>query len=221
MKIKKLFKIGLINTIRLNIHYFGFSSLLHPKIIAGRQLQILKLDGEVKTDDSVKTGDIQIGISGSAIFDSKYQRSQWKNSGCIHFKGKTLLGYGVRIDNSADLYFGKNVHITANTTIICHKSVKLGDNVLISWDTLIMDTDFHKIYDVEKYSGSENLEVGEKEIIIGDNVWIGCRCLLLKGCSIPSGSIVAAGSKITKKFEQNNSLLCDNKIIRNNVSWEE
>ena len=72
-----------------------------------------------------------------------------------------------------------------------------------------------------KSISSENLEVGEKEIIIGDNVWIGCRCLLLKGCSIPSGSIVAAGSKITKKFEQNNSLLCDNKIIRNNVSWEE
>ena len=83
-----------------------------------------------------------------------------------------------------------------------------------------MDTDFHKIYDVEKYLGNGNLEVGKKEIIIGNNVWLGCRCLLLKGCTVPPGSIVAAGSKVTKKFDQNNSLICDNKIIKNNVSWE-
>ena len=35
-------------------------------------------------------------------------------------------------------------------------------------------------------------------IEIGDNVWIGARAIILKGVTIGAGSVVAAGSVVTK-----------------------
>ena len=40
----------------------------------------------------------------------------------------------------------------------------------------------------------------EKEIIIGDNVWIGTRVIILPGVKIGSGSIIGADSIVTKSF---------------------
>ena len=37
-----------------------------------------------------------------------------------------------------------------------------------------------------------------KPITIGDDVWIGCNSIILKGVKIGNGSIVAAGSVVTK-----------------------
>jgi acetyltransferase-like isoleucine patch superfamily enzyme len=64
--------------------------------------------------------------------------------------------------------------VTAETTIISYSEVQFGKNCLLAWDTLVMDTDFHKIKN----------EFGQvinspRPIIVGDNVWIGCRCLVL------------------------------------------
>lgn len=36
------------------------------------------------------------------------------------------------------------------------------------------------------------------EIIIGDDVWIGIRCIIMSGVKIGKGSIIAAGSVVTK-----------------------
>jgi len=40
-------------------------------------------------------------------------------------------------------------------------------------------------------------------IIIEDNVWIGTNCIILKGVTIGSGSIIGAGSVVTKNVPPN------------------
>ena len=42
--------------------------------------------------------------------------------------------------------FGNDFTTTAKCNIICEKKISFGDDVLISWDTLFMDNDFHKIF---------------------------------------------------------------------------
>ena len=44
-----------------------------------------------------------------------------------------------------------------------------------------MDTDFHKVYSIKNLEKQLN---EPKPIYIGKNVWIGCRCTILKGSSI-------------------------------------
>ena len=36
-----------------------------------------------------------------------------------------------------------------------------------------------------------------KQVIIGNNVWVGANCTILKGVSIGNGAIIAAGAVVT------------------------
>jgi acetyltransferase-like isoleucine patch superfamily enzyme len=80
-----------------------------------------------------------------------------------------------------------------------------------------MDTDFHKIKDVNNKIVNE-----PQEIIIGEHVWIGCRCLILKGSKIKKGTIIGANASIIGELEYENSIYVGNpaKCIRRNITWE-
>jgi acetyltransferase-like isoleucine patch superfamily enzyme len=63
-------------------------------------------------------------------------------------------------------------------------------------------------------------EYENKPIVIEDNVWIGCNVIILKGVTIGAGSIVAAGSIVTKNVPAD-SIVAGNpaKVIKENVKW--
>jgi acetyltransferase-like isoleucine patch superfamily enzyme len=44
----------------------------------------------------------------------------------------------------------------------------------------------------------KNIEIGASPIIIEDDAWIGFNSIILKGVTIGKGSIVGAGSVVTK-----------------------
>jgi acetyltransferase-like isoleucine patch superfamily enzyme len=73
--------------------------------------------------------------------------------------------------------------------VIAHVLVDIGRDCRISWDVIIMDDDQHVV------PGTDG---GPKPIVIEDNVWIGCRCIILKGVRIGTGAILAAGAVVTK-----------------------
>lgn len=78
-----------------------------------------------------------------------------------------------------------------------------------------MDTDSHQIY-------QDGIQINpDQAIVIENDVWIGSNCTLLKGTIIPEGSIVAAGSVISKKVEQEKSIITGSplKILKTGVSW--
>lgn len=94
----------------------------------------------------------------------------------VHAGAKLKIGKRSRING---------VHIAAKS------SITIGKNVRIAPYTLIMDSDFHDI----REHASEGLSA---PIVIGDNVWIASRAIILKGVTIGEGSVVAAGSVVTK-----------------------
>ncbi|MGZ4106010.1 MAG: DapH/DapD/GlmU-related protein, partial [Tumebacillaceae bacterium] len=79
------------------------------------------------------------------------------------------------------------------------------------WDVQLMDTDFHRI--------SANA-VNTKKITIGNNVWIGCRVMILKGVTIGDGAVIAAGSVITKDVPPY-TVVGGNpaRVLKENVNW--
>jgi acetyltransferase-like isoleucine patch superfamily enzyme len=98
---------------------------------------------------------------------------------------------GVRLEVGASgrLHIGNGTYINRNTLIVCEERVTLGENCKIAWDVIIMDTDLHPI---------NSTPIVNKPVTIEDEVWIGCRCIILKGVTIGRGAIVAAGSVVTK-----------------------
>lgn len=216
MKFSKLFEIGIINTIRLNVHYFGWAGAVKPVIVASRNLKIRKMQGRVIARDK-SFGAVRIGFGDVGIVDKKYCRSIWENVGTIEFLGKARLGVGTKISNRGILTFGDDCRVNANSDIVCAKAITLGNNALISWECLLMDTDFHGIYSLDDLQKQLN---PDKEVVIGDHVWIGCRCTILKGSVIPEGSVIAACSRISARLDKCNAIYKECQTVREGVCWD-
>ena len=188
--------------------------VLRPRIIASRNLKIQALNGTV-TVKNFQMGGVQIGFGYVGIIDNRYQRSVWENNGEIVFEGRARFGPGTRIINDGNLEFGDNFSINAASHVICYDEITFGRDVLISWNCLIMDTDFHKII-----SNKNKQQVNtDRPIVIGDHVWIACESTILKGSSIPSDSIIAAGSVICKRYTNTNTIYTSTGEIRNQITW--
>lgn len=98
------------------------------------------------------------------------------------------------------IIIGKNVGIS-QTSLIAHNSdITIGDNVKIGGGTCIYTTDFHSIDPKCRASSYDINNAICKPVTIGNNVFIGARCMVLKGVSIGDDSIVGAGSIVTKSI---------------------
>jgi len=154
---------------------------------------------------------IKIGFNRVGIYDIKYERSILQIDGTVKFKGCAVFGQGARICimSRGNLLIGKQFLNSAAMTIICKKKIVIGDNVLTSWNTLVMDTDFHNVVDTS--TGIVNNRA--KEIFIGNNVWIGTRAVVLKGTRIQNGCVVGAMSLVSGKYNKSECLIAGNPAI--------
>lgn len=81
--------------------------------------------------------------------------------------------------------------------------ITIGNHVNIGGDCLILDTDVHAVdyrmrrTDFVPASPAED-GIATAPVVIEDDVWIGARCIILKGVHIGARSIIAAGSVVTQ-----------------------
>lgn len=101
------------------------------------------------------------------------------------------------------IIIGNNVGISGST-INATTSVSIGDNTIIGSGCLITDTDSHPIlaeHRLLQYGGAQYTR--HAPIVIEDNVFIGARSIIMKGVHIGNGSVVGAGSVVTKDVPAN------------------
>lgn len=208
--------LGLPKTIIFNLKYFPLKHALRFPVFISHRVWLDELSGVVKIND-LRTGAVKIGFGKVGIFDQHRSRTIWQVSGTVEFKGRAHIGHGSKISVSGALIIGDNFCISAESSIIAKSIISIGDDVLISWDSLIMDSDFHDIYDC-----SENRINPPMPIIIGNKVWIGCRTVILKGVTIADGVVVAATSTVTRPILSPNSIVGGNpaRIIREKIKWK-
>ncbi len=102
---------------------------------------------------------------------------------CQFYSGVRLeVGPGARLE------IGNGTYLNRNTLVHASTYVRIGADCKVSWDVVIMDTDMHAI------PGKDS----ERPVVIEDDVWIGCRAIILKGVRIGRGAVIAAGSVVTK-----------------------
>ena len=94
--------------------------------------------------------------------------------------------------NRAHIKIGNACSIGDRTEIHAGNCVEIGDKVIIAWDCVIMDHDYHS---------PDGTDEVTKSVFIGERVWIGCRAIILKGVTIGEGAVVGAGSVVTKDVE--------------------
>ena len=206
-------------TIIFNFKYFDFKIAIKFPVFVSCKTHLSKLEGRVIILGEYKTGMVNIGFGDVAIFDKNRSRTIFKNQGTIYFKGKADIGHGAKIGvgKEGELYFGNNFMLSAESEIVCKKKISFGDDCLLSWNILLMDSDFHKIKNSNKVILNP-----DKDIIIGNKVWIGARSLIKKGVSIADGCIIASQSVVVKNITTPKQIWGGNPavLIKEDIEWE-
>lgn len=125
-----------------------------------------------------------------------YGRCHVNNEGTITIGDRLRMHGGtVRCELTAHqggrLEIGHRVFVNYGSSISAHTSVTIGDGCLIGQYSIIMDCDYHSMDGADGH--------GEpRPIVIEDGVWLGARTIVLKGVTIGRGSVIAAGSVVTR-----------------------
>lgn len=98
----------------------------------------------------------------------------------------------------ATIIIGDNTRIHGSC-IHAFNSITIGNNCLIAANCQIMDGGGHDL-SFSNVSNRINTVGACKPVEIQDNVWIGANCIIMPGVTIGGGSVIAAGSVVTKSI---------------------
>lgn len=139
--------------------------------------------------------------TGGALYVSKYKGSTIRIGKKCRFMSKSwgnLIGLNHQCmistgTKDAELDIGSRCSFSG-VSIRCFKHIKLGENVRVGANVLIIDGDAHQ----DDPRSNES-----RPIFIDDNVWIGTTVIVLKGVTIGKNSVIGAGSIVTKDIPAN------------------
>jgi len=141
-----------------------------------------------------------------------------KGGSVMEVNGDFIIGHGVTIFLSKNSFLklgGRLLEsdsgITADTLIMVERKIEIGTDFLCAWNVFISDSDWHYII------GQDH----QKDVIIGDHVWVANNSSVLKGAVIPQNCIVASHSKVTGRNFTVGSMLAGipAKTVKEDVSW--
>lgn len=118
---------------------------------------------------------------------------------------------------SARITIGSGSIFSNNVTVLSCQEIKIGEGCLVGDQAMIVDSDFH---------GCEPWRRGEqgitKPVVIGNNVWIGSRCIILRGVTIGDNSVVAAGAVVSRSIPANTIVSHTQNLVMNDMSelWD-
>ncbi len=96
----------------------------------------------------------------------------------------------------------------SNAILLCEQEIRIGNYVVIGWNTTIGDSDFHPISPAARIRDAvacsplgrtlPRPEIAMSPVTIEDDVWIGPNVTILKGVHIGAGAFIEAGALITR-----------------------
>lgn len=134
------------------------------------------------------------------IGDNVYIRSQSRG-----YHAGMPFSSAIFIDvKGAEVKIGNETRING-CYIHAQKKITIGSRCVIASGVQIIDSNGHILNSADRTKGRDT----PKEIVIGDNVWIGLNSIILKGTVIGENSVVGAASVVKGVFPPN-SLISGN-----------
>jgi acetyltransferase-like isoleucine patch superfamily enzyme len=89
-------------------------------------------------------------------------------------------------------------------TVICAaQSITIGRRCLFGADVMVVDTDFHPVAPAQGRRNAPLERAARAAVVVGDDVFIGARSIILKGVTIGAGAVVGAGSVVVSDIPSN------------------
>jgi acetyltransferase-like isoleucine patch superfamily enzyme len=127
----------------------------------------------------------------SLIVSRGYPLPYLKNEGGLMALGRVLLCSGTRLwaHKGGRLDVGDGTVLDEGVEVVAWHRVRIGRNCYFGWNALVMDTDLHAV---------AGRPLDNRPVRIGDEVWVGCRAILLKGVTIGDRAVIAPGAVVTR-----------------------
>ncbi|CEL25322.1 hypothetical protein MB9_1687 [Methanobacterium formicicum] len=199
---------------------------------------LLKIDNKIIIFDENQNEEIVSKIKGLTVTFRGKNNVVKIEKGSIFYSSHIILQnncqvnikktnrYGIRslsadLADNCSIKIGKDfssVSIRFSQSQEKNLNVIIGDYCMCADGVIIRPTDGHAIYDIET---NELLNKGE-DVFIGDHVWLGLNCLILKGSYLSNNTVIGAHSLVNKKFKEENVVVAGSpaKIIKRNVNWD-
>lgn len=121
-------------------------------------------------------------------------------------------------DEHNEITIGQNTTFYGNCQLAACEgtSISIGQDCMFSHDIYIRTTDSHSII-----KDNKRINIA-KNVTIGNHVWIGMQCLILKGVNIPDECIIGARSTVSASEMKKNSIYAGQpaKLINKDIIWK-
>lgn len=208
-------------TLKLFSHLLRYYTLLvwRLKYKLDNKLKISKNSVMYATYDIRGEGNIICVDSNAKIKNCRFIIKG--NNNIIHIGKKCNIAHSTFWVEDSD----NKIEIGDNTTVgndcqfaaLEGTTIKVGKGCMFSHDISLRTSDSHSIVNVHG-----NRINHAKDITIGNHVWVGLECLILKGSIIANNSVIAARATVNKQFEQPGCIIAGApaKQIKENINWD-
>lgn len=128
--------------------------------------------------------------------------------GAIHVRRPRCLSVGARVeiehdvflkivDDAARLELGDFVFVGAGCEIDVAASVRIGAHTLLAPGVFITD---HQ-HNIRRELRIDQQGIETAPVVIGSDVWLGTKSVVLPGVTVGDGAVVGAGAVVTKDVE--------------------
>lgn len=119
--------------------------------------------------------------------------SQFRGNPKIICGNYLTIGPYSRFRGPGEIHLGDHVHLSSGVIIDSKKKVSIGRYTLVGEYTTITDSD----HNYKKIGLERHNSFVTRPTSIGENVWLGARCAVLKGVTIGNNVVVGANTVVT------------------------
>lgn len=198
--LKKILQHNWIAILYFNFKMLPFKQAIHLPFDFYHKIRFECIKGKVIINPNLKLyrGIIKIGGRGSEMFPHNPTIINIRKGGELYLNGKLEIGVGtyLYIGEKGIITLGDKVQFGACSKVCCEKEITIKDEVRISWESQVFDTNFHFMENVE------TKEILEKDgiIRIGSRNWFGNRVNIMKGTHTPDNCIISSNSLCNKDY---------------------
>lgn len=131
------------------------------------------------------------------------------------FQGKIIIGKDTLFhgqiqvySKDAEIIIGDRVFVGHNTILFCYDSIKIENDVMVSWGCTLIDNNSHSLDSSKRKNDVLDWKKGPEfkdwssvlfePIFLREKSWVGFNSIITKGVEVGAGAIIAAGSVVTK-----------------------